>query len=81
MDEKQKVWRTLSEEKDGGFRVWEVMEYMGVPPDYFKDVYTPTDDGGFIFYQCMHFWTREKAIEYLKADTITYAEVQELIII
>jgi hypothetical protein len=64
----QKVWRTLSENKNssGGFFVWDVIEYMGEKPsDVTMNQFTVAADGTYFMASCYHFFTKEKAEEFL----------------
>ena len=63
--EKQQVWRTFSEEKNGGFRVWEVMQVHGTltPKQIHPTYMMQARDGTYIYIMCSHFRTRKAAID------------------
>lgn len=67
----QRIWRTMSESPNSGFFVWEVLEVIGEPIKYLLDkggVYMFTRDIGYVCILCLHFWTRNSAIKYLKSQ-------------
>ncbi len=66
--EKQKVWRTITETSNSGFFVWEVMEYTGDEPiESLKKLFHVCQDGTYIYVNCYHFFTKEKALEHMFA--------------
>src|SRR5687768_5759654 len=80
--EKQKVWTTLSETKGCGFFVWVIMEVQGTTDDFtpkMLEIFEPTPDGGFILINCYHFFTKEKATQFL--NDASFAAYQDIEII
>lgn len=63
--EKNLVWRTITGAPITGWYVWDVIQVVGEV--YAKDahIYHLTKDNGHIMVQCFHFFTIEKAEEFL----------------
>lgn len=64
----QRVWRTLSEISNGfGYYVWEVMEVVGDATNYPSYIECEPQES-YVLAWCAHFFTKEKAEEYLNSD-------------
>ena len=63
--EKNQVWRTASDKTIGGYFVWEVIQVVGEPFPSQLHMYTQCRDGSYVVIQCSHFFTLQKAGEFL----------------
>jgi hypothetical protein len=61
--QKVRVWRTASYSPIDGYFVWDIMEAdLGGRP---FNSFTKCRDGSYIIVQCYHFWTMQRAGEFL----------------
>jgi len=75
--EMQHVWRTMSSVSNVGYVVWDIMELMGEP--FRESYFIKCSDNSYISIQCFHFWTEEKAVEFL--NQCAYDEYQTVEIV
>lgn len=74
--ELQRVWRTLSETDGSGFFVWDVTQVLGTISDRATKQFTKAADGSYLMEACYHFFTLEKAIDFLHDNEFSgYQEV------
>jgi hypothetical protein len=75
----QRVWRTLSENKNstGGFYVWDILEYMSDkdPESYIIDSFVQCRDGSWVMAECYHNWTRDQGEKNLHAEGAFYQNI------
>lgn len=70
---KQRVWRTLSSDAFG-YYIWDVIEVTGETDRTSRTLpkgFVECIDGRYILVQCYHFWTKERAIEFLYNNEYT----------
>lgn len=78
-EKKQTIWRTMSGTPNDniGFFVWEVYEVIGMTENENPPAsYTKCRDGSYILISCNHFFTYEKAFNFINDNS--FGEYQNI---